>query len=57
MQPSSPTVAAPVTYGCSLLYLRLQLSMIYGLGGYDGGAICVEGTATDIRYAPLEFDG
>jgi len=25
--------------------------MIYGLGDYSGGAICVEGTASDIRYA------
>ena len=33
------------------------MSMIYGLGDYTGGAICVEGTASDIRYVPLEFDG
>ena len=26
-------------------------------GDYTGGAICVEGTASDIRYVPLEFDG
>ena len=34
-----------------------SVSMIYGLGDYTGGAICVEGTASDIRYVPLEFDG
>ena len=31
------------------------MSMIYGLGDYTGGAICVEGTASDIRYAPIGF--
>ena len=34
-----------------------SVSMIYGLGDYAGGAISVEGTASDIRYKPLEFDG
>ena len=29
------------------------MSMIYGLGDYSGGAICVEGTASDIRCARL----
>lgn len=33
------------------------LSMIVGLGNYTGGEIVVEGTAHDIRYKPIEFDG
>ena len=34
-----------------------SVSMIYGLGDYVGGAISVEGSPSDIRYVPLEFDG
>lgn len=34
-----------------------SLSMIVGLGDYEEGEIFVEGTAYDIRYQPLEFDG
>lgn len=34
-----------------------SVSMIYGLGDYAGGAISVEGAASDVRYMPLEFDG
>ena len=30
LQPPSPTVAAAVTYGCSLRRLRLQGLMLYG---------------------------
>ena len=34
-----------------------QVSLIVGLGEYDGGQLGVEGTVHDIRYSPLEFDG
>ena len=32
-------------------------SLIVGLGKYEGGELCVEGVAHDIRYKPLSFDG
>lgn len=32
-------------------------SLIVGLGPYSGGELVVEGTAHDIQYRPLEFDG
>jgi len=32
-------------------------SLIVGLGDYCGGELVVEGTSSDIRYRPLEFDG
>jgi FkbM family methyltransferase len=34
-----------------------SVSMIVGLGDFDGGSIFVEGQSYDIRYQPLEFDG
>ena len=34
-----------------------SVSMITGLGDYEGGEIYVEGQAYDIRYEALEFDG
>jgi len=34
-----------------------SLSMIVGLGDYEQGELLVEGSAYDIRYQPLEFDG
>ena len=34
-----------------------SLSMIVGLGDFMGGGLMVEGTAHDILYQPLEFDG
>ncbi|CAE7304401.1 unnamed protein product [Symbiodinium natans] len=33
------------------------ISLIVGLGNYSGGELVVEGTAYDIRYKPLEFNG
>jgi len=32
-------------------------SLIVGLGDYTGGELSIEGTVTDIRYTPVEFDG
>ena len=32
-------------------------SLIVGLGDFSGGQLVVEGSAADIRYKPLEFDG
>eukprot|EP00978_Attheya_sp_CCMP212_P039786 scaffold210454_cov45-Attheya_sp.AAC.1 len=37
--------------------LGQSLSMIIGLGDYNGGEIIVEGAPYPIRYQPLEFDG
>jgi len=34
-----------------------SLSMIVGLGEYEGGSLFVEGDTHDIRYKPLQFDG
>lgn len=34
-----------------------SMSMIVGLGDYNGGETIVESTPNDIRYNPLEFDG
>jgi hypothetical protein len=34
-----------------------SLSMIVGLGDYQGGELMVEGDVHDIRYSPLQFDG
>ena len=34
-----------------------SLSMIVGLGDYNGGELAVEGDYYDIRYKPLQFDG
>ena len=34
-----------------------QISLIVGLGEYQGGQLGVEGTVHDIQYKPLEFDG
>jgi tRNA U38,U39,U40 pseudouridine synthase TruA len=34
-----------------------SVSMIVGLGDYSGGELVVEGTETNIRFAPVEFDG
>ena len=34
-----------------------QISLIVGLGDYNGGQLGVEGVVHDIRYTPLEFDG
>lgn len=34
-----------------------SLSMIVGLGDYDGGKLAVEGAFHNIRYKPLQFDG
>ena len=34
-----------------------SLSMIVGLGNYNGGGLYVEGESFDIRYKPIEFDG
>ena len=34
-----------------------SVSMIVGLGNYDGGGLMVEGVLHDIRYTILEFDG
>jgi hypothetical protein len=31
--------------------------LIVGLGNYTGGALLIDGTARDVRYDPLEFDG
>ena len=45
-----PHVDAGAGYGQSL-------SLIVGLGDYEGGEIAVESNEHDIRYKPLEFDG
>lgn len=37
--------------------LGQSTSLIVGLGAYLGGELVVEGTVSDIRYRPLEFDG
>ena len=37
--------------------LGQSLSMIVGLGEYNGGELLVEGDSYPIRYKPLEFDG
>ena len=34
-----------------------SLSLIVGLGEYEGGEVVVESRPRDIRYCPLEFDG
>ncbi len=34
-----------------------SLSMIVGLGEYEGGELVVEGRPHDVRYTPMEFDG
>eukprot|EP00523_Entomoneis_sp_CCMP467_P017587 CAMPEP_0168808992 /NCGR_PEP_ID=MMETSP0726-20121227/2859_1 /TAXON_ID=265536 /ORGANISM="Amphiprora sp., Strain CCMP467" /LENGTH=852 /DNA_ID=CAMNT_0008860969 /DNA_START=173 /DNA_END=2731 /DNA_ORIENTATION=- len=34
-----------------------SLSVIVGLGDYNGGELMVEGIASDIRYQPLRFNG
>ena len=34
-----------------------SLSMIVGMGNYNGGELAVEGEFHDIQYKPLEFDG
>ena len=37
--------------------LGQSLSCIVGLGEYEGGGLCVEGTLHECRYQPVEFDG
>ncbi|KAJ8600017.1 hypothetical protein CTAYLR_001861 [Chrysophaeum taylorii] len=34
-----------------------SLSLVVGLGDYEGGELVIEGTPFDIRYKPLAFDG
>jgi len=34
-----------------------SLSLIVGLGDYEGGELCVEGSVHKVRYQPLEFNG
>jgi len=37
--------------------LGQSLSMIVGIGDYNGGELFVEGVSHSVRYTPLEFDG
>lgn len=34
-----------------------SISLIVGLGTYEGGELVVEGETQDIRYCPVEFNG